>query len=84
MSEEKVIGQNHKMSVIESTVSVTAGYILTVLIQYLVYPLFGIILPVTETLVISVIIVFAAFVKNFTVRRVFNHLHVNGVGHNAN
>lgn len=73
------VGQNKKMSLIESTVSVVAGYILTVLIQYWLYPLFGISIPATQALIISVIIVFVAFVKNFMVRRLFNHLHIKGV-----
>ena len=59
-------GQSKKMSLVESSASVIAGYIITVLIQYWLYPLFGISIPVTDALVISVIIVFAAFVKNFS------------------
>jgi hypothetical protein len=78
--ESKIIeGQNKKMSFVESTVSVIAGYILTVLIQNLLYPIFGITIPAVEALEISVIIVFAAFIKNFTVRRYFNLLHIKGV-----
>ena len=73
-------GKNRKMSLIESTVSVIAGYILTVLIQYFLYPVFGIQIPAKEALLISVLIVLIAFVKNFGVRRLFNFLHVKGVG----
>ena len=81
MGKEKVIkGQNHKMTALESTVSVLTGYIITVLIQYLVYPIFGINIPVTQALLISIIIVFTAFVKNYSIRRVFNYLHIKGVG----
>ena len=64
------------MSLLESLVSVVAGYIITVLIQYWVYPLFGISIPATEALIISLIIVLAAFAKNFSVRRLFNFIHV--------
>ena len=72
-------GQSRKMSLFESMVSVVAGYIMTVLIQYWLYPLFGIQIAAKEALLISLIIVFAAFVKNFTVRRLFNALHINDV-----
>jgi len=75
-----VRGQTRKMSLFETVVSVVAGYVLTVLIQYLIYPLFGITIPAGQALFISFIIVFAAFVKNFAVRRLFNHLHTQGVG----
>ena len=64
------------MSLAESTVSVVAGYLITVIIQYWLYPIFGITIPVQDALLISVIIVLAAFLKNFSVRRIFNHLHV--------
>ena len=69
-------GQSKKMSLLESLVSVVAGYIITVLIQYWVYPIFGISIPATEALLISLIIVLAAFVKNFSVRRLFNFIHL--------
>ena len=63
------------MSLIESSASVIAGYLITVLIQYWLYPLFGIEIPVGDAFLISVIIVLAAFLKNFTVRRIFNSIH---------
>ena len=64
------------MSLLESIVSVAAGYAITVLIQYWVYPLFGILIPAKEVLLISLIIVLAAFAKNFSIRRLFNLIHV--------
>lgn len=69
-------GQSKKMSMIESLVSVIAGYIITVLIQYWIYPLFGISIPAKEALLISLIIVLAAFAKNFSVRRFFNFIQL--------
>lgn len=72
-------GQSRKMSGFESVVSVIAGYAITVMIQYWLYPLFGIQIAAKEALLISLIIVIAAFTKNFMVRRFFNSLHVKGV-----
>lgn len=69
-------GQSKKMSLVESLVSVIAGYIITVLIQYWVYPLFGVSIPAVEALLISLIIVLAAFAKNFSIRRLFNFIHL--------
>jgi len=68
-------GQSRKMSLVESLVSVGAGYIMTVLIQYWLYPVFGILIPAKEALLISIIIVFVAFLKNFSVRRLFNFIY---------
>jgi hypothetical protein len=69
-------GQSKTMSLVESSISVIAGYILTVLIQYWLYPLFGISIPAKDALVISGIIVLVAFIKNFSVRRIFNFLYI--------
>lgn len=71
-------GQSNTMSLVESSVSVVAGYLLTVLIQLWVYPLFGVDIPSQAAMLISLIVVIAAFAKNFTVRRVFNYLHIKG------
>ena len=64
------------MSLTESTISVIAGYVITVIIQIWLYPLFGVAIAATEALVISLVIVFAAFVKNFSIRRLFNLIHI--------
>lgn len=72
-------GQSKRMSLFESVVSVVAGYLLTVLIQYYLYPAFGIEIEAKQAMIIALIIVMAAFVKNFTVRRLFNALDVKGV-----
>ena len=80
MEVMKSKGQNKTMSLLESAASVFAGYVITVLIQYLLYPLFGITIPVMSALVISAITVLIAFFKNFAIRRIFNFLHIKGVG----
>lgn len=69
-------GQSRTMSLVESTASVVAGFIITVLIQYWVYPMFGVSIPATQALIVSFIIVIAAFVKNFSIRRLFNFVDV--------
>lgn len=74
-----VKGQHKHMSLIESIVNVIIGYFLTVLIQYLIYPLFGIVIPAQQALFISGLIVLISFVKNYALRRLFNALHVNGI-----
>lgn len=73
------VGQDKHMSLIESTVNVFIGYILTVLIQCLIYPLFDIVIPAKQALFISGLIVLISFVKNYVLRRMFNTLQVNGL-----
>jgi hypothetical protein len=70
------VGQSHRMSAIESTVSVTLGYLMNVLIQFLIYPLFGIEVAIEQAFIISIFITVIAFAKNYGVRRLFNLLHI--------
>jgi len=74
------VGQSHKMSAIESTVSVIAGYALNVIVQFLVYPMFGIEVPLESAFVIAFLITTIAFAKNYGVRRLFNFIHVKTFG----
>lgn len=69
-------GQSRKMSAVESTVSVIAGYLMNVAIQFLLYPVFGINVPIESAFVISVFITGIAFLKNYGVRRLFNYIHI--------
>lgn len=70
------VGQSHKMSAIESTVSVVTGYLMNVAIQFYLYPLFDIEVALEQAFVISIFITGMAFIKNFSVRRLFNFIHV--------
>lgn len=72
-------GQNRRMSLVESFANVITGYVMTVLIQKLLYPLFGIHIPIQDALVVSTLIVFIAFLKNFAIRRYFNQLEYRGL-----
>jgi len=67
--------QSRRMSLMESLVSVMAGYVLTVMVQFFVFPLFGVHVPMTDALLISMILVLIAFAKNYSVRRLFNYFH---------
>jgi len=68
-------GQTRGMSLLESLVGVISGYLLTVMIQFYLFPVFGINVPILDTLLISLIIVMIAFAKNYSVRRLFNYLN---------
>lgn len=50
------------------------------LIQYCLYPVFGISVPARDAFAIAAIIVLIAFVKNFAIRRFFNYLHLSQLG----
>ena len=76
MSSKRANGQSRKMSLTESIVSGIVGYIITVLVQLYLYPLFGFHIDIGKSLIISIIVVSIAFLKNYIVRRTFNFLHL--------
>ena len=74
--EQLDVGQSRRMSVVESTVSVIAGYLMNVAIQFYLYPLFDIEVDLQQAFIISIFITGMAFIKNFSVRRLFNFIHI--------
>lgn len=71
---EQKKGQSAGMSMLESAVSVIMGYLLTVMVQIYLFPLFGVKITLSDSLILSLIIVLFAFFKNFMVRRIFNRI----------
>lgn len=71
---EQKKGQSAGMSMLESAVSVIIGYLLTVMVQIYLFPLFGVKITLSDSLILSLIIVLFAFFKNFMVRRIFNRI----------
>ena len=72
MQTQEQIQQSNAMSLLESAISVLVGYLLTVVAQLFLYPLFGIKIGVGNSLVLSLLLVVIAFFKNYAIRRFFN------------
>lgn len=64
--------QTRKASVVESITNVVVGYVLAVLGQYLVFPVFGLRASHTDHLAIGAFFVGISLVRSYTLRRVFN------------
>lgn len=71
---EQKKGQTAGMSMLESAVSVIIGYLVAVAVQIYIFPLFGVKITLSDSLILSLIIVLFAFFKNFMVRRIFNRI----------
>jgi len=69
--------QTRRFSFLESLVNVGIGYGVAVLTQVVVFPLFGIRVPLRDNLVIGAIFTVISVVRSYTVRRVFNGIHDN-------
>jgi hypothetical protein len=70
--------QTRKASLAETLLSTAIGYIGAVTGQVIVFPWFGIHVPVHTNLMIGVIFTVISIARGFWVRRLFEHLRVTG------
>mgnify|MGYP001340311787 CR=1 FL=1 len=67
--------QSKRQSLIESFVNVAIGYGVALLSQILIFPPFGIHIPLASNLAIGAIFTVISIARSYAVRRVFNRLH---------
>ena len=68
--------QSRLMSMVESLANVLVGYVVAVVTQMAVFPLFGLAVTVTENLLIGLIFTVVSIVRNYALRRGFEALRV--------
>lgn len=72
--------QSKKMSFVETTVSTVIGFIVSLLLINIVLPAFGKDVKFGESVVITLIFTVASVLRGYFVRRLFNYVHMNGIG----
>jgi hypothetical protein len=73
------VKQTRRASLVESIANVTIGYGIAVGSQILVFPLFGLIVPLRDNIEIGVIFTAISLVRSFVLRRTFEFLRVRNV-----
>ena len=68
--------QSRLMSMVESLANVLVGYVVAVVTQMAVFPLFGLAVTVTENLLIGLIFTAVSIVRSYVLRRGFEALRV--------
>ena len=68
--------QSRMMSFVESLANVLVGYVVAVVMQMAVFPLFGLAVTVTENLLIGLIFTAVSIVRSYALRRGFEALRV--------
>ena len=68
--------QSRLMSMVESLANVLVGYVVAVVTQMAVFPLFGLAVTVTENLLIGMIFTAVSIVRSYALRRGFEALRV--------
>lgn len=66
------MSQSRKGSIAESLVNIAVGYAINLGAQGLIFPLFGIYIPLSSNIMIGLIFTVISLVRSYTIRRVFN------------
>lgn len=67
-------GQSRRMSAVEAVVNVAVGYVLAVLTQMAVFPVFGLTVRLDQHLGIALMFTSISLVRGYALRRFFNRL----------
>lgn len=69
--------QSKKMSLIETVLSVLIGYIVALLSQIVVFPLFDIEVSLIDNLLIGLLFTVISIIRGYYIRRLFNWIDFN-------
>lgn len=69
------MAQSRRGSAIEAVANVLIGYWVAVGAQMLIFPLFGVRLPVGDNMLIAVLFTVVSLARSYLLRRLFNRLH---------
>jgi len=67
--------QTRLQSLLESFINVAIGYGVALASQIIVFPWFGINIPIADNILIGVIFTVISIVRSYLVRRLFNKIH---------
>lgn len=68
--------QSKFMSLIESLLNVAIGYVVAVVTQLLVFPIFGLNVSLSDNLLIGAFFTVVSIARSFAVRRLFEAIHI--------
>lgn len=69
------MAQSRRGSALEAVVNVLVGYWVAVGAQVVIFPWFGVNLPVADNLMIGVLFTVVSLVRSYLLRRAFNRFH---------
>lgn len=65
------MSQSRRMSLVEAVTNVVVGYVLAVATQIVVFPWFGLVVSIGNTLAIGAIFVITSLLRSYVLRRLF-------------
>lgn len=72
------MSQSRRMSFLESAVNIVVGFWLAVGVQILVFPVFGLTIPISHDLAIAGIFTITSIARSYCIRRAFNNIGGRG------
>lgn len=69
-------GQSRKHSLLESVLNVAIGYVISLCVQIIVYPLFGASFTFAQNLELGAIFTITSIIRNYWIRRAFNSIMI--------
>lgn len=72
------MSQPRSLSMIEAAANVAIGYAVAVVAQLVIFPLFGVHLPLGDNLAIGAAFTVVSLVRSYAVRRLFNAMDGRG------
>lgn len=73
------IKQTRKASLVETLLNTAMGYGIALVAQIVVFPWFGIRIPLSSNIAIGIVFTGVSIVRSFILRRLFEALRVRGV-----
>ena len=68
------MSQSKKHSILESSVNVISGLIISFMIQLFIFPFLGIPMTLGQNITLTLIFSFASLIRGYVLRRIFNKL----------
>jgi len=69
------MSQTRRQSMLEAIINVLVGYGIAVAGQMLIFPLFGIHVPLQDNLIIGLLFTLVSLCRSYALRRLFNRWH---------
>lgn len=74
--------QTKLQSFLESALNIAIGYVVAILSQLIIFPWFGIHLPIHENLLMGLFFTIISLVRSYAIRRWFNRIHIKKAASN--
>ena len=69
-------GQSHKLSLLEAIANNILGYLLSLGLQMIVFPLYGLKVSFSDNVQLGLIFAVFSIARSYGLRRFFNYIHV--------